>query len=601
MKRIIIAVVLALTLGLCAAALADPVITDGTVTAWIGDQNLLYLQTESGLVRRMSIPMEDLLSFTATDFTCVTGDHRVFSIRKDGLSSAVVLSNPKAEEVDALRDTSWSLQNGLLTVGDTLVSSAAVAAASNTRELFWVEQADSLFVLKRQPFPETAQAATGVDPLLLDGTAVPQPLSLMVSRDALTLTAADHSVAVFSLVTGERTDYPAVSDLTVAACAVNGQLNRYTAGTATPWQFEQSEPVALPAAPTAVPTVTPDSGMTPTQTPPVTPTPTVTPTPRPTATATVRPTPTPYTPDIPDGAIPRGDSGAEVRRIQQRLLDLGYPVGRVDGIYGSQTQVAINLFCDAIGVREHNYITRSVRNRLYASDAPSYDPYLPLKKGDRGLSVTYMQNQLAALGYHPGQIDGVYGSMTVSAVAAFQRDHDIKIGDHEVPGEYASRKFMKALYEPPAPVTTKPIDPDKPVKVTVGNGKYTLYPDTMTATLTGPAKNTITGLNIPPTITEGDRTFKVTKIEAGACSGLTSLEELSIGKNVKTIGANAFNGCENLRTITIKTTRLTDSSVGAGAFSGVYKKVIVSCPSDKLEDYKVLLRDKGMPKKADYT
>ena len=594
---------LALTVCLCASALASPAITDGTVTAWIGDQNLLYLQTESGLIRRMSIPMEDLLSFTETDFTCVTGDHRVFSIRKDGLSSAVLLTNPSQEDLDSLRDGSWTLQNGILTVGETLLSSAAVSAVSNTRDLFWVEKSGDGFLLKQHSFTaaqaEAADPATDPNALIfpLDGIVVQEPLTLLVSRDALTLTAADHSVMTCSLVTGECTAYPAVSDKTVAACAVNGQLIRYVPGTGAPWQFEQSEPIALPEAPA----VTSDSGATSTLLPSATPTPTITPTPRPTATPTARPTPTPYQPDIPEGAIPRGDRGSEVRRIQQRLYDLGYPVGRVDGAYGAQTQIAINLFCDAIGVREHNYITRSVRNRLYAANAPYYDPYLPLKKGDRGLSVQYMQQQLAAQGYDPRQIDGIYGDMTVAAVAAFQRDHNIKVGKGEVPGEYASRKFMEVLYEPPAPVTTKPVDPDQPIKVTVGNGKYTLYPDTMTATLTGPAKKSITGLSIPSSITEGDQTYKVTKIASGACDGLTSLEELSIGKNVKTIGKNAFNGCENLRTITIKTTRLTDSSVGANAFSGIYKKALISCPSDKLDDYKTLLRNRGVSKKAEFT
>ena len=597
MKRLTGVILLVLLMGVCACALGAPAITDDTVTAWIGEQNLLYLQTESGLVRRMSIPMEDLLRFTDTDFYCYTGDHRVFSIRKDGLSSAVALTNPSQVELDSLRDDTWKLQDGILTMGETMVSSAAVAAISNSRELFWVEKTETGWTLRQRAFPGNAEETEIPAVGSLDGVIVPEPLSLLVSRDALTLTAADHSVATYSLVTGERTDYPAISDKTIAACAVNGQLIRYTQGTNTPWQFEQSEAIALPAAPT----LTPDSNATATPAPTVTPTPRPTVTPTQTPTATARPTPTPYQPDIPDGAIPRGDRGAEVRRIQQRLYDLGYPVGQVDGVYGSQTQIAINYFCDAIGVREHNYITRSVRNKLFSNDAPAYDPYLPLRKGDRGLSVLDMQQQLAALGYDPKQLDGIYGDMTVAAVAAFQRDHNIKIGKTEVPGEYASRKFMEVLYEPPAPVTTKPVDPDAPIKVTVGNGKYTLYPDTMTATLTGPAKKSITGLSIPSTITEGDRTFKVTKIASGACKGLTALEELSIGKNVKTIGKGAFSGCENLRTITIKTSKLTDSSVGADAFSGIYKKAIISCPADKIEEYKTLLRSRGVSKKADFT
>ena len=59
MKRLTGVILLVLLMGVCVCALGAPAITDDTVTAWIGEQNLLYLQTESGLVRRMSIPMDE--------------------------------------------------------------------------------------------------------------------------------------------------------------------------------------------------------------------------------------------------------------------------------------------------------------------------------------------------------------------------------------------------------------------------------------------------------------------------------------------------------------------------------------------------------------
>ena len=135
-----------------------------------------------------------------------------------------------------------------------------------------------------------------------------------------------------------------------------------------------------------------------------------------------------------------------MRKIQQRLDDLDYPVGEVDGVYGEDTQLAINLFCDAIHVREHNYITPKVQKRLFAKNAPEYDPYLPLKKGDQGVSVWYMQRQLKVIGYDPGFIDGIYGKNTVKAVAAFQKDNKIKRKKNEKPGEVASREMLKILF-----------------------------------------------------------------------------------------------------------------------------------------------------------
>lgn len=45
-----------------------------------------------------------------------------------------------------------------------------------------------------------------------------------------------------------------------------------------------------------------------------------------------------------------GSSGAEVKRIQQKLKDLGYDVGKVDGIYGTKTKNAVLKFQRNCGI-----------------------------------------------------------------------------------------------------------------------------------------------------------------------------------------------------------------------------------------------------------
>lgn len=45
-----------------------------------------------------------------------------------------------------------------------------------------------------------------------------------------------------------------------------------------------------------------------------------------------------------------GSTGAEVKRIQQKLKDLGYYNGSVDSIYGSQTKAAVTSFQKACGL-----------------------------------------------------------------------------------------------------------------------------------------------------------------------------------------------------------------------------------------------------------
>ena len=100
--------------------------------------------------------------------------------------------------------------------------------------------------------------------------------------------------------------------------------------------------------------------------------------------------------------------------------------------------------------------------------------------------------------------------------------------------------------------------------------------------------------SIPATIKANGKTYKVTEISAKACSGMSKLTTLTIGKNVKTIGKSAFSGCKKIKKITVSGSSLT--KVGAKAFSGVPKTATVICPKKKISKYRTLLRDAGLPK-----
>lgn len=441
----VIAAVL-LAAGMIGTAMAAPAVTDGTVTAWIGENGRLMLQDANGLIRQSSAEVADLVGCSDIEIYCMAPDGHFFAMQKSGLSDLprdVVLTE---EEAAALRKGAAELQDGILKTGETVISSHAVVYTDNGQFIYWIDQTDEKgYSVKQAPIPGkvASDSATGGIALSFYGMSVPEPLSLTVTKDALTVTTVDHKALVIDLATGKTEEYPAVSELTKAAFKADGKLYFYREGATKPWELEQ------------VLILTPASTSTPAPTAKPTPTATVKPTAKPTAT----PRSSSQDSDIPDGAIGKGATGSTVRKIQQRLSDLGYPVGKVDGSYGDNTQLAINLFCDAIGVREHNYITKKVRNRLFADDAPVYDPYLPLKLGDRGVSVRYMQARLAQLGYDPGKQDGVYGKKTAEAVAKFQVFWNIQLEKDEKPGEKASRDLLMLLYDPnpgtPTPVPTE--------------------------------------------------------------------------------------------------------------------------------------------------
>ncbi|MBB3656613.1 peptidoglycan hydrolase-like protein with peptidoglycan-binding domain/muramidase (phage lysozyme) [Rhizobium sp. BK650] len=52
-------------------------------------------------------------------------------------------------------------------------------------------------------------------------------------------------------------------------------------------------------------------------------------------------------------------------------------------------------------------------------------PQLALKPGDRGPAVQALQEALSRRNYQVGKIDGIYGSLTTAAVAAFQIDYNV--------------------------------------------------------------------------------------------------------------------------------------------------------------------------------
>ena len=195
-------------------------------------------------------------------------------------------------------------------------------------------------------------------------------------------------------------------------------------------------------------------------------------------------------------------------------------------------------------------------------------------------------------------------------------------------------------------VVPKKATPGKTVKDSATNGIYKVLADGLTVTFVRPAAKRAT-VRIPETVKVSGVTCKVTEISANAFKNDAVLKTVVIGKNVKTIGVNAFYGCKNLtkvsggaalvticdrafsncaalqgivlpstvkgigkqafynckklRSITINTLSLTSKNVGAQAFTGTYAKAVVKVPAKKFAAYKSLLRAKGMNVNAVYS
>ncbi|MBQ3705217.1 MAG: peptidoglycan-binding protein [Clostridia bacterium] len=124
-----------------------------------------------------------------------------------------------------------------------------------------------------------------------------------------------------------------------------------------------------------------------------------------------------------------GDTGQEVRKLQQALKRLGYYSGSVDGSYGVSTEDAVRAFQIQNRLTPVDGIAgKATRGVLYSSDAISASAaevdYETVRLGDRGELVVEIQECLREEGYLD-HITGVYDDATMEAVKAFQRKNGL--------------------------------------------------------------------------------------------------------------------------------------------------------------------------------
>lgn len=137
-----------------------------------------------------------------------------------------------------------------------------------------------------------------------------------------------------------------------------------------------------------------------------------------------------------------GDSGEEVRKMQEKLKSVGYNI-KVDGNFGKGTLRELKRFQKAHGLKMDGTAGNATLEKLYgvkagnkvnktnnkSSKQNNIDrlprqlslPQFSLAKGDIGDDVKYMQLALNKLGYTISKLDGNFGSGTQSALKRFQR------------------------------------------------------------------------------------------------------------------------------------------------------------------------------------
>ena len=139
--------------------------------------------------------------------------------------------------------------------------------------------------------------------------------------------------------------------------------------------------------------------------------------------------------------LKRGSSGERVTALQQKLKNLGYYTGTVDGDYGDGTVKAVKAFQSRNGLTADGVAGTATLNKLHSSSAKSavsvssnatsrpamrtyvastLSSYRYLQQGSRGSDVKKLQQRLKDLGYFSGSVSGDFGADTEVALRAFQ-------------------------------------------------------------------------------------------------------------------------------------------------------------------------------------
>lgn len=123
-------------------------------------------------------------------------------------------------------------------------------------------------------------------------------------------------------------------------------------------------------------------------------------------------------------------NGDDVRVVQSELNGLEYPVGTIDGWFGSKSDSAVKMFQAMNDLTIDGSVGPTTWNRLFSTNAKSLirtrTLYLtsPQKSGNDVMAV---QLRLTNLGYDLGTIDGYFGRKTYGAIIAFQSVNNIEI------------------------------------------------------------------------------------------------------------------------------------------------------------------------------
>ena len=134
--------------------------------------------------------------------------------------------------------------------------------------------------------------------------------------------------------------------------------------------------------------------------------------------------------------LPAQAEGTDIKALQTRLLDLGYEIGKADGIFGKKTSAAIALAQTLLaeqGFDVQSTGTPDVKTVELIMKEENSGLLQMLVKGSWGSRVKGVQQKLIGLNLLRSSADGQYGTGTETAVLAFEKQLAEQLPDQVKP------------------------------------------------------------------------------------------------------------------------------------------------------------------------
>lgn len=107
--------------------------------------------------------------------------------------------------------------------------------------------------------------------------------------------------------------------------------------------------------------------------------------------------------------LPIDSPGQTIKLLQQRLQELGFYSGEIDGIFNSATEEAVKAFQEEEGLAADGVVGLATEEALDLDLQPL------------SIDVVQLQQRLSELEFYQGTIDGVWNQETITAVKEFQK------------------------------------------------------------------------------------------------------------------------------------------------------------------------------------